>query len=221
MTTTQLQHHLKSRLIISIDDVLKQLHIAFEKNEDTYDTIVLLNAEYTSLVQKELGRTEATTEIEIKMNSLRSRVLALIKLIGEAETKRYNFAFTRLEKILVLSPNDQRKEEMKKLFPGQLWKNVSIHSIAHVPPVSELETYELIVFDNYDSPNPDRPPALEYLIDNTSKYILFYGGQSSLVRDKPTRIYATNSIFSFHGRLQELLTFVREFPESENPNHGH
>lgn len=220
MTSTELQEHLKSRLITSIDDTLKQLRVAFEKNEEVYDSIILLTAEYTSLLQKELIRTESADEIGLKMNGLRSRILTLIKLITEAETKRYNFSFTRLEKILVLSPTEQRKGEMKKLFPDQLWKRVAFYTTTDLSSINELDTYELLVFDNHDSPDPDRPPALEYLLEHTTKYILFYGGQSTLVREKHTRIYAANSIFSFHGRLQELLTFVREFPTAENPNHG-
>lgn len=221
MTSEQLRELLKTKLIASIDDVLKQLRIAFEKNEEVSDAIILLSAEYTSLVQKEMTRTESFDHIELKKNQLRSSVLSLIKLIDTEETKRYNFSFTRLEKILVVSPTEKRKAEMKKLFPDQLWKNISFCSTAALPSPGEIDTYELIVFDNHESPDPDRPPALEYMLDNTSKYILFYGGQSALVREKPTRIYAANSIFSFHGRLQELLTFVREFPGPENANHAH
>jgi hypothetical protein len=218
MTPAQLQEYLKNKLIGSIDEALKHLRIAFRENKNRDDEVILLMAELEVLVYQERIQVEKTEEIRRLTNSLRQRTLSLINEIQEPETKVYNLSSLRFEKILVLSPNEIRVKDMEKLFPDSIWKSVDVKLQADSSSIKNIKTFEVIVFDNHIS---DKEQAranelenLESLIASSNQYILYFGIFSELVQKYPKRIYATNSIFSFHGRLQELLSFAREFPAS-------
>jgi hypothetical protein len=149
MTPAQLQEYLKNKLIGSIDEALKHLRIAFRENKNRDDEVILLMAELEGLVYQERIQVEKTEEIRRLTNSLRQRTLSLINEIQEPETKVYNLSTMRFEKILVLSPNEIRVKDMEMLFPESIWKNVSVKLQRDRTSIQDLDTYEVIVFDNH------------------------------------------------------------------------
>lgn len=217
MTLLEIKKRLKAHLIDDLGGTLQQLLRVFEKNEELYNAVIALSAEHIGLIKREIQNLENQDDIDRKMNSLRKRVIDTIDQITEVEANIYNLLFSRFDKILVVCAESERKAAMQQLFEAQLWKEVEIVAGTELSPIPNLKSYRLLVFDNNgNSPDPN-PPLLADLLAQTPKYILYYGStHSDLVKNHPTRVYSANSIFSFHGRLQELLNFVRDFPEIES-----
>lgn len=217
MILAEIKKHLKSQLVNDLGGTLQQLQQVFEKNEVHYNGVIVLSAEYMDLIKRERQNSESQDTIDRKMNSLRKRVIDTIDEITESEVVIYNLLFAHFDKILVVCADVERKPAMQQLFAAALWQDVEILDGLELPPAANVQPYKLVVFDNNGAQASPNPPLLAQLLQHTSKYILYYGSvHSDLVKDNPTRVYSANSIFSFHGRLQELLNYVRDFPEAEN-----
>lgn len=215
MTLEDLKRHLKSRLESSIADTIQQLRQIVENDEELEDELIVISGHYGDLLRRERTQLEAQDDIDRKVNNVRKGINDLIKKINTIP-KLYDLSITRFDKILVICPNDERLKPMAALFPEKTWKNVKFDASGKLPSKRRLRDYEVVVFDNFTDPIIDQPSLLEKILKSSTKYILYYGPYSSLVTKYSTRIYSTNSIFSFHGRLQELLSYVRDFPEPEN-----
>lgn len=214
MTLAAIKKHFKSRLIDDLGSTLQQLQQVFEKNEALYNAVIALSAEYMDLIKRERQNLENQDLIDRKMNNLRKRVIDTIDEITESEVNIYNLLFSRFDKILVVCAATERKPAMQQLFTAQLWQDVEVVDELELSSITNMQVYKLLVFDNNGTNTQPNPPLLAHLLEHTSKYILYYGSiHSDLVKENSNRVYSANSIFSFHGRLQELLDYVRDFPD--------
>lgn len=217
MTLEEIKKYFKSHLINDLGDTLQQLLQVFEKNTKQYNAIISLSGEYMSLLKKERQNSESPDDLHRKMNGLRNRVIETIDEMDEPEVNIYNLLFSQFDKILVICASTERKSALEDLFSAPRWAHVEISAKPILPSAASLRTYKLVVFDNNGSLASASPPLLEQLLKETNKYVLYYGSShSTLVSEYSHRVYSANSKFSFHGRLQELLSYVRDFPEPEN-----
>ena len=50
---------------------------------------------------------------------------------------------------------------------------------------------------------------LKYYIEETHPYILYFGLTLYTLSDYPDKVYYCNSKFAIHGRIQEMITYLK------------
>ena len=205
---------LKQKAVKTPGEVLKNLLEIFKKNIDEFNTVIVLSQEFEQINNLQLTSTEESTKINIQINSLVFRIVKLIDLITEKEALAYDLTQARFEKVLIICKTKDRETEIRNLLPKSRWKLSEIDSSGTPLSASEVNDYQLIVFDNSPFETKEEP-LLQFYIDNTSPLIFYFGKYLDALSNYPTRIYFSNSIFSFQSRLMEMIDYLNLIRKTE------
>lgn len=205
--------HLKSLVSDNLGEALQILSKVFANNRDAFNTVVIYTARLKKLnAEKMKGALSAENE-NLELSKLFDAVLALIDQITPEEAAAYELENAVFKRILVVCKSAGREEYMRRLFPEQYFKGVEYDVSEKPRAAASVNRFDLVVFDNYPHGAPDDPhDLLKYYLEQTRPYLLYFGSQQlNLLRDYPEKAYFANSIFSLHGRLREMIEFLKYY----------
>lgn len=210
--------HLKSLVSDNLGEALQILGKVFANNRDAFNAVVIYTARLKKLnAEKMKGALSAENE-NIELSKLFDAVLALIDQITPEEAAAYELENAVFKRILVVCKSAGREEYMRRLFPEQYFKGVEYDVSEKPRAAASVNRFDLVVFDNYPHGTPDDPhELLKYYLEQTQPYLLYFGSQQlNLLRDYPEKAYFANSIFSLHGRLREMIEFLKYYSTTGN-----
>lgn len=209
MKSNELKMSLKTSLIKNTGEVLQRLQQIFKNNTAAFNAVILLSQNYQQLLTENIMGMKDTSSFT-QFNEINNRLLNLIDLIQEEEACAYNLEQAQFQKIIVICKTNLRQPAMQLLFPSSRWKMVTIDASGSPLDLEILKEYELMVFDNtpYDNDNGQHE-LLKYYLDVPGPCILYYGDYLKLLTEYSEKVYAANSIFSFHSRLQEMISYMQ------------
>jgi hypothetical protein len=138
--------------------------------------------------------------------------------LSPEEAAAYELENAVFKRILVVCKSAGREEYMRRLFPEQYFKGVE-YDVSEKPRAAEsVNRFDLVVFDNNPPSEADDPhELLRYYLEQTRPYLLYFGSQQlQLLRDFSEKAYFANSIFSLHGRLREMIEFLKYYTPTGN-----
>ena len=199
--------------------VLQELKDVFtQPKSENYKTLLMQIADFNELKREKVLGIE-TPEHDTKIKKIRSTTFDLIGEIDEEQAKIYFDKNSDLNDFLILCRDERRISDMRKLFPKETYPNTVII------PEEDLDEYDatqysLVIYDNFPlSPNSSEiPPGLEDILLVTKEkevYVLFHSPDYvvELHEDYPDRVYFSNSKFSIHSRINEMLLFLKRSSE--------
>ncbi|WP_148270540.1 hypothetical protein [Haliscomenobacter hydrossis] len=188
---------------------MQTLQQVFAANPDEFNALILLSQDQERILKDEiLGLKDAS--FETRKNALNNRLLSLIDRIREEDASAYVLAESRFQKILVVCKMAERQTFMEKLLPPSRWKSVHIDCSQLPLHPTRTQEYELIIFDNYPfDTDQGQHTLLRHYLAPEHPYLLYFGTQLPFLNDYPEKVYFSNSIFSFHSRLQEMVNYLQ------------
>jgi hypothetical protein len=209
MSAEPLKLQLKQEFIKNAGKVLQTLLHIFAASPEEFNAVILLSQDQERMANAELrGITDAN--FESRKNAFGNRLLNLIDRIRDEDAAAYYLTESRFQKILVICKTPDRKPFMEKLLPASRWKSVRIDTRGIPLTPAETADYELIVFDNspFDTDQGTHALLRNYLAPE-HPYVLYFGATLPFLNDYPEKVYFSNSIFSFHSRLQEMVNYLQ------------
>lgn len=205
--------HLKSLVSDNLGEALQILGKVFANNKDAYNAVVINDAKLKKINAGKLKGTLTSENENLELSKLFDAVLTLIDQITPEEAAAYELENAVFKRILVVCKSAGREEYMRRLFPEQYFKGVEYDVSEKPRPAASVNRFDLVVFDNYPHGAPDDPhDLLKYYLEQTRPYLLYFGSQQlNLLRDYPEKAYFANSIFSLHGRLREMIEFLKYY----------
>jgi hypothetical protein len=210
-----LQSQLKEQITRNIGEVLQSLKRIFANNAKLLNDTILLLLRYEELLSEKRQDTLSPSEYNRENNKLNLAVLELIDRISEEEALAYEAENSIFQKILIICPNEDRKKYMSRLFPKQYYKNTEYDWSGKKLPLETIDEYQLLVFDDMESTDEYFALYGHYLA-NATPYILYFGKRRVPDRQgEKLKAYFTNSDFSLHARLQEMMTYIKYTQDSK------
>lgn len=142
-------------------------------------------------------------------NDLNFRLMNLIDSLEEEDVRTtYPLQEEIFEKILVVCKQAERKSYLKKFFPDTYFIHVAYDDSTEK---FDAENYDIVIFDDHPFDPQDKEESFLRKYLNTNKpYVLYFSnGLSSAVREHPEKAYFSNSVFSLHARLFEMLNYLK------------
>lgn len=203
---------LKALLISNAAEVLQKLQQVFSKNTEAFNEVISLTLRFEKLRKDQVAGTLLPEEENRQINQLNKSILSLIDSITPAEAAAYELENAIFKRILVVCKSAKREEYMRRLFPEQYFKGVEYDVSEKPRPAASVNKFDLVIFDNYPHGAPDdTPELLRYYLEQTQPYVLYFGQQLNLLWQYPEKAYFANSIFSLHGRLREMIEFLKYY----------
>lgn len=211
-----LHRHLKLLLLKNDGEVLQILLKVFAKNTDNFNQVILKMRELEDLKKERIKETLSADDVNRRQNKIHDSILKLIDLISEDEAAAYELENAIFKPILVVCKSPDRKKEMRKLFPKDVYKGTKIDHSGKPLAADYVNKFKILIFDDYPFDGPDNQTLLIHYLDNTKPYILYFGPPNNkLLFNYPAKAYFTNSVFSLHARLDEMITYLKYFERKE------
>lgn len=204
--------HLKSLVSDNLGEALQILGKVFANNKDAFNSVVMLTAKLKMVNAGKLKGTLSAGEENLELSKLFDAVLTLIDQVSPEEAAAYELENAVFKRILVVCKSAGREEYMRRLFPEQYFKGVE-YDVSEKPRAAEsVNRFDLVVFDNNPPGAADDPhELLRYYLEQTRPYLLYFGPQLNILWQYPEKAYFANSIFSLHGRLREMIEFLKYY----------
>ncbi|MEL7222266.1 MAG: hypothetical protein AAGJ93_13160 [Bacteroidota bacterium] len=190
---------------------LKILTEVFDNNAKMRKQVLSLSARYQRYKIDSQVAQQSYDQLELTINHIINALLALIDDITEEEATAYQLKNAIFQRILVVCKTPTREQEMRRLFPERYYKGVEYDISGQPRPAESVNQFDLVVFDNFPSGEKEDPhELLRYYLDETAPLLLYFGTLylPFLGADYPEKAYFTNSIFSIHSRIDEMLKYL-------------
>ncbi len=204
----QLKKELRDIITNNLGNALKRLMTVLNKDREIYDEFILLKMRFKTWRSKKNAGVETNENINIEKNALARDMLQFIRRLEEGDlSPTYHLMEETHEKILVVCKSEERINYMKKLLPEEYFVNVDYSQPREKIDVKEKD---IILFDNqpYEDENNDDGLLLHYC-GQSDGVILYFGGFLKIINNYPEKVYATNSVFSIHARINEMIEFLK------------
>lgn len=210
MEKRSLKSQLKDQLTKNSGEVLQILRQIFDNNQQYLKEVLVNLAEYNRLKSQDRSGTRTQESLSLSFNKLNSNIFDLIDLITAEEAAAYELGQSIFQHILVVCKSADRKEYMKGLFPAKYYKQLGIDATGTPMLKKEVDVFDLIIFDNHPAEGKDGPNTLlKYYLKETTPYLLYFGPNLPFLYDYPDRAYFTNSVFSIHARVREMIEYLK------------
>ena len=177
------------------------------------EVIYLLSGQFQDLKEKRIKGILTFEQEIIEQNKIRNNLFEVLQDMDLDTIKQYQLRESIFNRIIIICRDDSRINFMTNLFPEKFYKNVKVLLKEEFSLIPKEET-SLIIYDNFPSDMHSRKigPFLQSVLDNDSiKYILYFGPSPipELNRKYSNKVYSSNSKFSIHSRLNEMLLFLK------------
>lgn len=206
-----LKLELKKMIADSLGNVLKKLdQVLDDKSTDCYNNFIMLTMEFKQWDTRQIQAAQTAEVMNLELRNLTHRLLRFIDGLEAADILQTAYLKEEIyEKILVVCKAPERVAYMQKFFPPSYFKNVNydgsgIHSLPN--------GYDIVLFDNYpQEPEPDEDGKNELLKHYLQEQplLLYFGANLPLLYKFPEKAYATNSVFSLHARIFEMINYIK------------
>lgn len=182
-----------------------------ERAED-FNAVVSRQSQFNRLKKKSVSGIIDHATHSRESNEINNAVLSLIDQVTEEEARIYDIKHSIFQRILLVYRDESEVESFKKLFSNRYKK---LFGPIMDTDFQAAEKYDLIVYNNFpkEIASTGTPVGLEEILDETEDdetMILIYSPNTLYeLQDKHyDRIYFSNSKFSIHTRIQEMLQFL-------------
>jgi hypothetical protein len=195
------------------------------KNINEITTTYLKFAEWNTL-QKEIDdNTIYREDREVKYSRINKTILNLIERIDEETAALYELSSSIFTKIVIVCREESRLEEAGRIFSQRYYPNAERPVLAKDFFFNKDEEVKLIIYDDFPrgGDSGEINSTLRKILDKTK------GSGTHVLAFSPDRIielqnseyinhtYSSNSKFSVHSRIQEMLLYLKyyNFPQNE------
>jgi len=203
---------LKDLLTQNTGEVLQHLKKIFAQNREELNVVIVLSSELENLRQTRAAGRLPPEEENRQLNDINFRVLSQIDTITPEEAATYDLENAIFKRILVVCKSAEREDDLRALFPETYFKGVEFDVSERPRPAASVNKFDLVVFDNFPSDDPnDTNDLLRYYLNDTKPYVLYFSSQYLpwLGKDYPEKAYFANSVFSIHARIEEMMMFLK------------
>lgn len=209
----QLKADLKNKIANNKIDSVIQILITVFQDLNKINIVRSKQRERSAIEDERRKNIIKDDDYKITSNKIANILLELIDEITDTEATLYYIHNTVFQKILVLCRDEKRIEYMEKLFKKKFFENTSVTHDLEFKNESN-STFDLIIYDNFpkDMNSSKISSKLKEILDNDKiKNILFFGPENipDLQKKHSDRVYFSNSKFSIHSRLNEMLLFLK------------
>lgn len=209
---------LKEKFQEKPNEVVKDLVEIFKfGNTENQNIILIRTSELSKLIKKQMKGIVSDKD-QSKYNEIYDVALNLINEITEEEAFAFHLSNSILKRILIVCRTKERLQTMKDLFPKKTYHDREV--IFQDDFFKEnTEHTSLIIYDDF----PRQPfskgltSELKDVLNNSGKIpLLFFSPDTitELHKKYSERVYFSNSIFSIHSRIKEMLLYLRINPTS-------
>lgn len=216
-TLDRLKLDLKKMLADNFGNVLKKLDQVLKSDSPCYNTLLVLTREFKQWNNKQIQNVQSREISNQEFNDLNYRLMSLIDSLDEDDVRSaFSLQEEIFEKILVVCKQAERKDYMKRFFPETYFIHVDYDDATGQ---YDAEAYDIVIFDDHPFDPQDKEEQLlrQYLHTNKPYVLYFSNGQSNAVREHPEKAYFSNSVFSLHARLFEMLNYLK-YTRAAEPN---
>ena len=202
-----------------IKEVFAPLKLIFEhSNLEHQKTVILREGDWMNILTRERNGIESRDQINIEKRIIGNVLLQLIEDITPQEALLYNLHYTIFKKILIVCREANRIKAMRELFPEVFYKNTEIVQEENARKTiyeAREAPFDLLIYDDFPiSSNSAGASAIfkDILKNKEVNYVLFYGPENLPKKDYKhiyKKVYFSNSPFSIHSRLNEMLLFLK------------
>jgi hypothetical protein len=210
-----LHHHLKDLLTQNTGEVLQQLRQVFANKGEAYNEVILLAGRHERLKRTQREGTMSAEEENREINKINKAILELIDQITPEEATAYDLSTAIFQRILVVGKVPEREAELRRLFPERYFKGVEFDFSGRPLAPAEVNSYELIIFDDYapgEQGDGHEHELLRHYLKHTAPYVLYFGPPGLRLKEDERdteKIYFANSPFSLHARLEEMRAHLK------------
>lgn len=213
----------------NLKDVLKILGDKLDVEKDVYRRYLDVSRRYNSVQDEKMAGRISFEQGNIAMNRIGDALLNLIHSInlediGDIEdVPKQN----KIENKIAVFTQEQEKLKVGDFFRQFNFENIEVFSMTE--ELFNIKDYDLIIFDNQDLPPcsslnvyqglpeaaqkaiSDRIAKMEQVIQETSRFMVHYGGMLYWVNSHRDRVQAANSRFSLYARTKEVIDFINAY----------
>lgn len=210
MQSIELKSSLQDLLVKSTGQTLQALQKIFATNQREQHLLIKLRKDHQELLDSEMMGMRGEN-FETNKHRLTFNILQLIDTITEEDAIAYNLSQSKFQKILVICKVPERESFMRSFFPAERWKATEFNASGQPLETEYVNQFDLIVFDNEPhNSDGEQHALLKYYLGETTLPIFYYGGYLKLLDDYKMRVHSANTVFSFHGRLEEMINYLNQ-----------
>jgi hypothetical protein len=224
-TIESVKTRLKKTIADNLGQTLKELHLILNTKTKAYDDYLILSSAFKSYLNSFIRDTKSNRELNVELANITQRVIVFIDSLEEDHLD-YGKLLEReyFESILIVCKEESRVKFFQPLFPVDYFHGVK-YDFSGIS--QDTEDFDIVIYDDnppHDSKEEQDQLLLHYL-KSKKPYVLYFGKRSPLIWDYPEKAYATNSIFSVHARLNEMINYIKykgeyeRYIEQKNTNH--
>ncbi len=210
MLKTKIKRQLKELSTRNAGEVLQVLRQIYDNNEELRNSVVMLSARYNQHRKSVLNGTIKSEDSTLEFNQIIERVLILIDAVSPEEAAAYELEHSIFQKILIVCQQAERRHFMKSLFSEQYYKEVRLWRVEDNMSLQEVNGFDLVIFDNHgDTAGEPSDSLLKFYLNEAQPYMLYFGHFLPLLQQYPDKVYFTNSVFSIHARVREMIEYLK------------
>lgn len=190
--------------------------------------IIQLSRQYNDLMDEKIAQTISRSEYTLEMNKLSQSIMMFLNKIEEVHLKKSMTSSHQkiANPLLLIAHDDKSGKDLQELLLDLNFTNVTVVGLTFTKENINLKDYHLIIFDNTDLPSPPRggrlteeeqsfinmrTDVMNYVINNSPKFIVHYGNFLHWIDAHRNRAQAANSQFTLYARIKEVLEFMNTY----------
>ncbi len=189
--------------------MLQKLQKVFRDDSENYNNVLLLSSRYEDYKNNRIRGTITEERSQLENSQIKEIILGLISDITDEEASAYELENSIFQRMLIVCRTKEREAYMKNLFPGKFYKEIQVVVGQDKPPLEEVNSFDLIIYDNFADQEHTEQELLKFYLTQTEPYILYFGPPLPLLRQFPEKVYFANSVFSIHSRVREMIEYVK------------
>lgn len=212
----QLKKDLKRLATDNFGVVLQKLDkVLNDDSTDYFNQFLMLFADFNRWRTDNLSGAQSYETVNQRFANLHSRLLNFIDMLSEKDVKAsFHLKDEIHERILVVCKTPERVKYMGGFFPNEYFVNLKYSEPGEK---SSAEKFDIVLFDNspHDS-DEGKHELLKHYLDDAKPVVLYFGAFLPVLNNYPEKAYATNSVFSLHARIGEMVEFLN-YKRAVNP----
>lgn len=219
MKDRELRTKLKKVVAKNAKEVIPVLDQIFAKDDSILDEILLLESKLERAETQYRKGIITIQERNMTSDQINDSFFQVIEKIKPEEAEAYLKTQMKFDKILVVCLEQERKKEIRKLFPTTYWPGVVIEVSSTLLEEEFVNDFKIVVFDNNIKPTPSYVDDLiKSYLDEREPYLLYFGSEFKRWLGEPPYVekaYFANSVFSIQTRLYEMIEYIDNITSSE------
>lgn len=208
MDIEKTKKRIKKMVSTDIINVFRELeNLLTSQRGDTYNDFLLLEGQFREFQKWSLRGVADAKEISRSKNDIRHRLMGFIDSLEKQDFVKAEWMLDYIyERIMVICKTNERIAYLQQFFPAQYFGSLRFDSSCQKVNVDDVD---ILIYDDTPSVQGEDDELLRYFIVDTSPVVLYFGRHSQLVWEHPEKAYATNSVFSLHARIREMIEYLK------------